>query len=378
MKILILEDNNLNTVGGAQESTKIIISGIKKTYKVSVIQPGNLEIKEDNIKYYELTNYTRIKHFAKNPLVFLKYIRDIKNIINKNEYNVIHTQGQVSLFIVALLKKTKLISKKSVLIHTERGLYSKYNYLIKSIFSLFLKEINYFITTTEYNLELWKNLIAKRNDNIKMKVIENTAGKSFEIYDQKLCKNRDNICIGFSGRYCEWKNWQLAVEICEKLNNIIGDKLNVNMAVGCLDENSTQKTIKMFNKLEEKLQERFKGYINIDMNKMSTFYYDLDFFVLTSKPNTESFGRTLVEAMSRRNIVLTTNSGGSTEVVANKKDICETSDEFVDRILKYINNANDMENQKNENLKKVRNQYSYKNNIDKHIKLYQEIEEGLR
>lgn len=370
--ILIMCDNGLETVGGEQESTKIIIRGIKEHFSVGVIQPGNTEKLNFNAKFYYLTPKTRIKHLIKNPLSFLRYIFNVRKIICSENPRVIHTQAQVSFFIVALLSKFRLIPKSINIIHTERGLYTKYNNIFKQIFHYFIKELDVLVTTTEFNMKYWKCAIEKRREKApKYIVIENTAGELFESYDRELENpDTDKLTIGFAGRYCDWKNWPLAVEVCKKLNSLLDEKLYVKMAVGCLDEKAEIDTQNMFNELEGLLGTRFHGEVNISIEAMDKFYYELDVFVLTSNYNTESFGRTLVEAMSRNTVVLTTNAGGSVEVVGNNNNVCKISDEFVSRINEFYTNNSMMIREKESNLTRVKNVYSLKNNIDKHIKLY--------
>src|SRR5699024_168429 len=106
--------------------------------------------------------------------------------------------------------------------------------------------------------------------------------------------------------------------VCIKLEKETEIDFKVKMAVGCLDSESRKETEKMFTRLKEALGEKFIGEINVKFEDMDQFYYDIDFFLLTSNYNTESFGRTLVEAMSRNTVVLTTNAGGAVEVVGNE------------------------------------------------------------
>lgn len=376
LDILLMCDNGLETVGGEQESTKIIIQGLKDMFLIGVIQPGEIKNPFLGVKYYHLTFYTRIKHLIKHPISIIKYILGVKSIINQSDPKIIHTQAQISFFIVALLRKIKLISKDIKIIHTERGLYTKYNWFIKQIFYFCMSELNILVTTTKFNMDYWKTEIQSRGLTLDFKIIENTAGPLFELYDEKRAKQNldtDTIVIGFAGRYCDWKNWPLAIEICSKLNEILGEKLYVKMAVGCLDKNSLKETKAMFNYLYGLLGKRFEGKINADIKYMDEFYYDIDVFILTSKYNTESFGRTLVEAMSRKTVVLTTNSGGSVEVVGDNKNVCNTTNEFVERILYFYNNRHFMEIEKETNYMRVKERYSLKNNIDKHVNMYKEI-----
>ena len=220
----------------------------------------------------------------------------------------------------------------------------------------------------------WKKALETKGIQLEYRVIENTAGKLFENYDELLKKRDDKtLAIGFAGRYTDWKNWPLAVEISEKLNYILGNKLKVTMAVGCLDEKALEKTKKMFNCMKKTFGNRFDGKINISIEEMNKFYYDIDVFVLTSKYNTESFGRTLVEAMSRKNVVLTTDAGGSVEVVGNENNVLKTADEFVEKIMELFNDRDKMMEEKERNLKRVKDVYSLDNNLSKHLDMYEEI-----
>lgn len=375
LDVLLLCDNNIySVVGGAEESTKIIIDGIKDEISTGAIFPGTTKVKDNSVNYYYLTSSNRLKHLIKNPLKFIKYIVDIRNIILETKPKVIHTQAQVSFFIIAFLKKFKLIPKDICLLHTERGLFTKYNIVFKHIFYFFIKELNTLVTTTEFNMKYWKEALEKKSYYLDYRIIENTAGRLFETYDESLnMKDEEKLTIGFAGRYCDWKNWPLAVDICKKLHEILSDKLYVKMAVGCLDERARQDTEKMFQELDGLIGSRFDGVINIDINAMDRFYYDIDIFVLTSNYNTESFGRTLVEAMSRKTIVLTTNAGGSVEVVGNHENVCESTLDFINRIEHFNNDKELMELEKENNLIRVKQKYSLKNNLDKHIKLYEKL-----
>src|SRR5699024_9534690 len=132
-----------------------------------------------------------------------------------------------------------------------------------NLFYLFMSELDVLVTTTNFNMKYWKEALNNRGLTIEYEIIENTAGKIFEEYDATLeSKSDKEFTIGFSGRYTDWKNWPLAVEITEQLNSILGEKLKVNMAVGCLDDRSLKETKEMFAYLSELLGKRFEGNIN--------------------------------------------------------------------------------------------------------------------
>lgn len=374
LDVLIMTDNSIDTVGGEQESTKTILNGTKDDIEVGLLQPGILENNNSTIDYYELSEEKRLKHIIKKPTDFLKYIKNVRQIINTNNPKIIHTQSQVSFFIVALLKKTKLISKKQILIHTERGLYTKYSRFFKRLFLFFMKELNILVTTTYFNQKKWNKALEKQGIKLEYKIIENTAGFIFEELNKNLLDaNKNKFTIGFSGRYTEWKNWPLAVEISKQLTDHFGEKIQVNMTVGCLDRQAEIETNIMFKEMNSFLGDRFHGEINIDMEKMNQFYYDLDVFILTSDKDTESFGRTLVEAMSRMTAVLTTDAGGSVEVVGNPNKVFNSAEDAVKKIIELYNNPKALDQEKKDNLIRVRKEYSLNNNLSKHKKMYSKI-----
>lgn len=372
--VLLLTDNSLDTIGGAEESTKIIINGLKKDFILGVIQPGEIKDLQSSVHYFPLSRETRLKTIFKNPIKFIKYIWNVRKVIVKNKPRLIHTQAQVSFFIIGLLRKLKLIPKSTKFIHTERGLYTKYNTFFKRLFIFFMKELNTLVTTTEFNMEHWKQALKGKGYPKNFTIIENTAGELFETYDSsRKKKDDDKFVLGFAGRYSKQKNWPLAVEISEKLKEEIGDNLVVKMAVGCLDDLSLKATKEMFNYMSNLLGENFEGQINISLEEMDQFYYELDAFILTSNHNTESFGRTLVEAMNRKVVVLSTDAGGPEEIVRNKSSICSTSGEFVEKIFVHYYNKELMEKEKELNFKSVKQRYSLKKNISKHLDLYNKL-----
>src|SRR5699024_5871206 len=119
-------------------------------------------------------------------------------------------------------------------------------------------------------------------------------------------------------------------------NEKLGDNLIVKMAISCDDEEAEKEAKHLFSQLEEQIGDQFQGAINTTFNKMDQFYYDMDVYILTTLKDGESFGRTIVEAMSRNTVVMTTNSGGSVEVVNDEKLVLDTANEFAEEILYYF------------------------------------------
>ncbi|PTL37920.1 glycosyltransferase [Alkalicoccus saliphilus] len=372
MDILFVTDNNLNTVGGEQESVKIILGEVKKNYETGVLQPGEKPAEVDGVTYFELTPYEKLKPLIKKPLAFVSYLFKAARIIRQTKPKVIHTQAQASFFLVALMKYAQILPGKTTFIHTERGLHSKYGRPLKGIFYVFLRKLDVLVTTTDRNKELWENDLKKFRYGRKLeyRVIENTAGNLFEGGEEQTPNTDGKLHVGFAGRYVDWKNWPLALEISRLLSEKLPGEIKVSMAVGCFEPHTYEEAENMFAEMKALLGDDFHGRINSTLEEMSRFYEDMDVYILTSMPDTESFGRTLVEAMAKNTVALTTNSGGSEEVVGEKANIGRTAHDFVERITGLHHNRDELEKEKNRSRERVFQKYSTANNLDKHQAMY--------
>lgn len=375
--IIIMNDNNLGYVGGERESQRIIIQAASQKYKVAVVQPGEYDENIPNTEFYYRTKARRMKFLIKNPIAFVAYIFKVGKLINKIQPKVIHTQSQVCFFIVSLLRRLHLISRKTMFIHTDRGLYTKYNTFFKKLFLFSFKYLDMLITTTEFNKVSWKEANEEKHIHLAYKVIGNTAGDIYESIDMtKIPENRDYLTIGFAGRYCDWKGWPLAEEICKKVNSK-SPKTHFSMMVGCFDEKDEINTQKMFDRMTALYGDRFNGKINVPFEDMEEFYYDIDVYILTSWKKSESFGRTIVEAMSRMTAVLTTDAGGSVEVVNKPYTVCDKAKDFASMILKWEKSPEELKQEKEVNFKRAHDVYSLDQNISNYMMLYDESMKNL-
>lgn len=370
--IVLINDNNLGFLGGEQESQNIILRGLNDKYSFTVIQPGIFTGKIDNVNICNLTKSLKLKYLIKNPIAFVIYIFKVGHYISKLHPKIIHSQSQASFFIVSFLKRIHMIQEDIRIFHTERGLYVNYSLFIQNVFQFSFKYLDTLITTTEFNKNCWEKANNKKNINIKYEVIGNTAGEIYESIDMSKLENKTYITIGFAGRYHECKDWPLAEKICYEANKR-NKTIHFLMCVSCHDTKSKAETLQMFKRLEYKLGDRFKGNINVPFKEMEEFYYDIDVFILTSKFNVESFGRTIVEAMSRMTAILTTDSGGAVEVVGNRKNICYSAEEFADKISFWNNNPIQLKLEKIDNMERVKREYSLAQNISQHDKIYEKV-----
>lgn len=370
--VVIINDNNLGFLGGERESQLIIINGASKKYRLAVIQPGEFTGAIDNVDFYWRTKSLRMKYLIKNPFAFGAYIVKVAALIRKIQPKVIHSNSQVSFFMVSLMKRFRMIDRKIRLIHTDRGLYTKYNRFFQWLFQFSFKYLDVLITTTQFNANSWKEANEKKNIHLNYTVIENTAGEIYETLDETRVAENDYLTVGFAGRMCDWKGWPLAEKICTETARLAPDT-HYKMCVSCFDDTAKKEAEDMFGRMSALHGDKFEGKINVPFPEMEQFYYDTDVYVLTSLPKSESFGRTIVEAMSRRNAVLTTDAGGSPEVVGDSSTVCEKASEFAQHISRWSDDRAELDRVKQRNLERVRSEYTLENNVMKYIQLYAQM-----
>lgn len=367
--LLFICDHSMQAVGGSQESLKIIIETIENLYHISLFTPGQAEYNCQNLKHYHFSRYDSMKKLIRHPASFFLYYCNLLKVIRKNKYKVIHTQEQIGYFAVSFFKRLRLIKREIVLIHTERGLREKYGSFINALFDFSLKYTDVLITTTEYNRRAWQEVIDRKCcGSVSCVLIENTAGALFDAFEQEKHKSSKMLRVGFAGRYCGWKGWDLAEEICTLAAE--NPHIEIHMVLGCADQKEEEKAAELFDRMKALYRSRFMGDINRTIAGMNDFYYDLDIFVLTSKPHTESFGRVLIEAMSRRVVVLGTDCGGAVEVIGDQNHILNNAQEFAKKIDFYERGRDVLEREKEEAYLRYKENYSLANNQKKHLQLY--------
>lgn len=376
-KVLFVTDNNVNTTGGEQESTKILVSEIAAGYKVELAQPGiqACDTKNQPRQIYSLGKHDRVKKLFRNPLQIPIYLLRLQRVVTQSGADVVHSQSQVAFFALGLLKKVRLIPKRVRLVHTDRSIFTKYNRFYLGLFRFCLPSFDRLVVTTDLNFELWTNYLTQRELSHRLSVIYNTPGNLFEDDGLNAVAEPEGqaLTVGFAGRYCDWKNWPLAEAIVAEVESRSAGVVHYKMAVGCLDNEAKAATDGMFTRLQESLGERFSGKVNLPLTAMTEFYNNIDILVVTSDAGAESFGRTVVEAMATGCVVLTTDCGGPTEIIRAPELVKSTSTEFANEIIKLDKNRPLMIGIKAKNKTIVQQHYTTRANVTKHFELYQQI-----
>ncbi|ADC72047.1 glycosyl transferase group 1 [Thioalkalivibrio sp. K90mix] len=366
---MIVTDNNVETVGGEQESIKIIAQNLSDEFQVAVLQPG--AAKSDlGFCCIGIGRRTRIKALVMRPVELLYYIVKVIRFLRRTEAKVVHTQAQASLFLISIAIKLRFIPKRFTFVHTDRGTYSKYSALVRALFRVSLSVVDTLVATTHRNRYLWEDALSRVGSRPEYAVIEN-AVSSDGAWMARPMGQAGKITVGFAGRYCGWKDWPLALEIARRLVADGAVAAEFRMAVGCVDERDRGAAESFLSDAHAVLGEDLNAQVNVPHGEMAEFFRSTDILVMTSKPGTESFGRTAIEAMSEGCVVLSTDSGGPSEVLNDAGCILGEPDEFVGKIKFYAMDVDARAAKGRANQKRVQELYSADSNVAKHRVLYQ-------
>jgi len=342
MKIMyVIDAGPVN--GGAPISTSILANQFAgDDNEVIMVMPKNkdTEILDKRIKRIELarfSDYFPLDVF--HPIKALLLAKDLKAVIEKEKPDVIHANMPRGARAIGLLKLLGMISDKIKLVYTDREHISQFSPLVRMLYIFFIaRRYDAIICITEKSMEYWR--------------------KKEKIPDKKLT-------LMFAGRMIEAKNWPLAKEIVSKLSK---EDVHIIIAISYFNQEQECKT-KDFLESIRRLGVSYTFKENIPQEEMNELYYAADIFVLTS--NRESFGRTAIEAMSRKCAVLGRNVGGLPEVIQKEANIFDCdADKFVNRILEYKKNTEELEKDKDWFYERFANNYTAEIYKRKHEDVY--------
>jgi glycosyltransferase involved in cell wall biosynthesis len=303
----------------------------------------------------------------------LKLAFELRKKILTLKPDIVHAQMPRGAWALGFMKKLGLIPKETKLVFTDRVHLESCRWLIKLISKSLIKNVyDRIICLTKISETYWR----KKYGRAKTTTIHNFAGLKYEKYNYSLRikirkeLNIDNqeFCVMFSGRMHKDKNWELAKEIVYQLNNE-----NILFIFVIVTTSSKQKKeLDDFHKEISEIGVRYRLFHNVQKDKMPDYYYLADIFVLTS--NIESFGRTAIEAMSRKCAVIGRNVGGLPEVIGKSRNILKNNvKEFTERILYYKTHPKLLNKDKEWFLNRFREKFTVKNCIDNHCKLYEDL-----
>lgn len=381
MKIVYVCDAPFSGIGGAIKSAKTIINSmVAKGYDVTLLLIGKdeyIKIPGCRVDYYDQLFFYQKSHIIAK--IWRCIIRCIIYVyyFNSHEFDVVHVHSSSSAKFISGLKKYGLISNKPKYIFNDRHYYWGYEPRNQRFYAKTINSWDVVLCTTENNKQAWLEGVKQEGleiDEHKICVVSNALEPFwFEFNSSKKTKIREELgikdneyVVGFSGRYEPWKRWDVAFEIAKKMADMRNVHFMIAIGKGS-DESKMKSIVRQFKNL---LGDRAHIYIDVELGQMKKFYYALDFFVLTSE--NESFGRTLIEAMTKRVAVLASNSGGAPNVIQKEENLFEVGDSnaAVQIIRRYISDKKRLEKDKEYFFNLAYRRYQEKNMIDSIEKIY--------
>lgn len=231
------------------------------------------EIKSLGGKIYKLSSY------YKHPI---KYIKELKEIIKTNNYQIIHCNmnSAVMLYplIAAKLAKAKIIISHSHNSSSDKGLLKKILHNINKHFIPYLANTYFACSTLAGEWFFNKKIITSSNFYIINNAIETTEylfnNKTRENKRKDLNINNDEIIIGHVGRFTPQKNHKYLIDIFNALQSKNNKVKLMLIGIGPLMDNIKQKVKSL--KLENKVL-----FLN-QRSDINELYQTMDLFILPS------------------------------------------------------------------------------------------------
>lgn len=379
MRICYIIDSAINN-GGAPTSTHIIAKeAAKRGIETFLVMPecADKTEKDSRICYCEMTMFKEEFpwDFA-HPIGFIRLVIELNKMIKKINPDLIHAQMPRGARAVSVLKKMGKLSKKIKLVYTDReyvvDLKSVYKYQYQKTIASNYDEI---VCLSESAVCFWKLYLPQK----KIHVIPNPGGELFDVYsiqDYKISEKSHSelvngkVNIIMVGRMTWEKRWDLAKSVILTLNERYANKINFILVISYKNAKMKDEALNYVRKFEK--VENVFIYQNITMEEISQLYYLSDIHLITSCR--ESFGRTAIEAMSRKNIILSTEAGAIRETIGMEEYMLSDNIEMIVTTAgKYIEDTAKMERGKEQFFKRYCERYMTDANTQAHIDLYLKV-----
>lgn len=370
MKILIVVTHG--NIGGTANFVFLLAKGIKnKNVEIKVAFGNGDYLKEklekENISYLNF-KWLRRTH---NPFSNLLFIFEIKKLLDKEKFDIIHLNSTNALFGAI---GAKLSKNKPKIIFNFHGLsvldnnYKKF-FLLKPIYHLTFKLLSYFIDlpifTSYQNLRfIQKNKLIKNKGVViyngipKPKFLLKENARFFLKKELKI--NLENkFIIGSIGRLDYAKNYEFLIKIFPEI-------LKINQNAICIIIGNGNE-IKNLKNLIKKYNLKEKIFLTGEIKNANKYLKAFDVFILPSKY--EGLSISLIEALFAQIPILASEVGGNSEII-NKKFIYKLNNQkdFLEK-FNQINKNKEYFNKKYITLKKL----NVKTMVNSYFKLYKKI-----
>jgi len=343
--------------GGVENYVYNLAKGLSKKYGLRVVViTSNNELKEERVEIKEgikIYRLPRIIHISNTPINPFWYFK-IKRIINDEKPLLINVHSPVP-FIADI---ASLACGKIPLILTyHSGSMKKNNFFPDLIISLYEKYVLPLMYSKSSKIICSSEFVCKTIPKPyaeKTTVISPAVDTTLFHPNEKIIRDRNTIL--FICRYANMHRMKGFYTILDAIKiisdvklKVIGEKASVNK------ENVFFLGVKNIQDLVNELQKA-------------------TMLILPSQAHVESFGMVLIEGMACKTPVIGTRIGGIPEVIANGKDgflVSSNSPNELSKAIKtIINNPNLARKMGEEGYKKIHNNFTWENRIDKTYSLF--------
>lgn len=349
-------------IGGGGEVFKNLAENYKKLgYEVVVVygyyptKSWNEDIKEytdeNGIKFYQVPEipYPKSMPFLRTvmPCNFKAWLK-LKKIIRKEKPDIAHLHGYGLVFINILSRILyKLKIKYIFTIHGYPETQNKNNFLVKAIWSLYIKFTMNQTLKRAFKITCISDYIKNDKRNIcKEKSI--TIFNGINLEDFKNVKNdidirkkynidNDTKIIFSLGRISEMKGFQ---EIIKLIPRLFERDIKVKYLIAGDDDGYKKELNKLIEKLDLENCVEFVGFLDLETKKQ--YIKQCDIFAVPSL--WEPFGLVVLEGMIYDKMILTTGRGAIREVLDgyNKKVFLDEED-FIEQLEQKSNIETDFD-----------------------------------
>lgn len=334
--------------GGAVENlTQMFIDSneIYENFKITVVSCYtenilNETFKGNNVEYKfvkkgkenKILNYFNLiinKIFRKNIIFKTNYVKNLIKLIKREEFDYILIENYVN----AVIPLSKAFPNKKIILHLHNDKINKNTILGKKI----VKACYKIITVSDYinrRVNTINNINPDKVYTIINSIYVDKFGKKdinkIESIKSKLKIEDKDLIILFVGRIAKTKGVK---ELLKAFNNLSDENVKLVIAGNSWYGNAEfkDKYQEELKKYTEPIKDRviFTGYI--DYNSMPDYYDIADIIVIPSIWQ-EPCSLTLFETMASRVPLITTNTGGTPEVVKDFAIKLDVDDDFIKKL----------------------------------------------
>ncbi|MFA6513909.1 MAG: glycosyltransferase [Patescibacteria group bacterium] len=328
-------------IGGAQSFILTLAKGLKKCENQVAVAAGEgnflpEELKKENINFFRLNNLKR----SRNPLAIIGFILELKKLIDKNSFDVLHLNSTNTLPGVLAAKLSKLKPKIIFTMHGLSVLDPNYNaskfikFIFKIYFKFFLRFVDKVVFVSKCNLiEATKQKIIKDGTVIYngLDINQNyflTKNQAREELGKLINVSlSEDYLIGSIGRLAPQKNYNFIINAWPEIKKIKANAKLIIIGEGP-EREKYQRLIKSIGALND-------IFLVGEIIDASRFLKGLDIFVLPSVY--EGLSISLIEAGFSDISILASDVGGNSEIVnAENCFIFDDQKDFLDKLSKNM------------------------------------------